>query len=257
MLFALHSYAYTVLQSELGCDIFDHLISYGDVKPVSPVGKDVVAALSPVFHKVLDHGHIPLTLGGDHSGTYSVFRAMASHKGHAGPVVILHLDAHPDLYENFEDNTDSHASPFARICEDKLCSKLISVGIRTLNCHQSEQASRYGVKIVEARHCPQSLEETATLLRSLIAPTDQVYISLDLDVLDPAYAPGVSHREPGGLSTRQALNFVQSCPGQVIGMDLVEYNHSRDVDGITAITVAKLVKELIGRAVVGPPPDCL
>lgn len=225
---------------------------HGDVIPPSPLHSDVVAALAPVLHKVLDLGQIPFTLGGDHSATYSIFRALASHHAHSGPLVILHLDAHPDLYENFENNLNSHASPFARICEEKLCSKLISVGIRTLNGHQRKQAARYGVEVVEARHCPQSLGETAALLRSLIDPSAQVYISLDLDVLDPAFAPGVSHREPGGLSTRQVLNFVHSCPGRLVGMDLVEYNPSRDLDKVTAATVAKLVKELVGRAVVGP-----
>lgn len=104
---------------------------------------------------------------------------------------------------------------------------------------------------MEARHCPVSLSDTARWLKGITRPTDQVHISLDIDVLDPAYAPGVSHREPGGVSTRQALNFIHSCPGTIVGMDLVEYNVDRDVDGLTATVGAKLAKEMVGRIVCG------
>ena len=74
-----------------------------------------------------------------------------------------------------------------------------------------------------------------------------VYVSFDLDALDPAFAPGVSHREPGGLSVRQALDAVQQLPGPIVGADVVEYNPLGDLGGVTARVAAKLVKELAGR----------
>lgn len=237
--------------SELGCDITEHVRDYGNsTVPLSPSCADMVSSLTPIFTDLLSKGHVPLTLGGDHSATYALCKALTPT---TGPLVMLHLDAHPDLYHNFEDNPNSHASPFARICEEGMClpGRLVQAGIRTLNAHQKEQASRFGVTVLEARHCPTSLVDTGRLLRSLIKPTDKVYLSLDIDALDPAHAPGVSHREPGGLTTRQALNFIQSCPGIIVGMDLVEYNVVRDVDGMTATVGAKLVKEMVGRIVCG------
>ena len=77
--------------------------------------------------------------------------------------------------------------------------------------------------------------------------SEPIYISVDLDGLDPAYAPGVSHPEPGGLSTREIINFISNIKGDIIGADIVEYNPYRDINGITAITAAKLLKEIMGK----------
>ena len=76
-----------------------------------------------------------------------------------------------------------------------------------------------------------------------------VYLSLDLDCLDPAFAPGVSHYEPGGMSTREAIGLIQNCSGRIIGADIVEYNPERDPQGITAMVAAKLLKEILGRMI--------
>ncbi len=98
---------------------------------------------------------------------------------------ILHFDAHPDLYEAFEGNRSSHASPFARIMERGGVRTLTQVGIRTMNAHQQAQAERFGV-IMHAMHDFDS--------RALALPRGPVYLSFDMDALDPAYAPGVSHQ---------------------------------------------------------------
>ena len=103
--------------------------------------------------------------------------------------------AHPDLYEEFEGNRLSHACPFARIMEAGLAKRLVQVGIRTLNRHQREQAEKFGVDMIEMR----SLGAFDKLKAD-----GPVYITFDTDVLDPAFAPGVSHREPGGISVREA-----------------------------------------------------
>jgi agmatinase len=183
---------------------------------------------------ILDRGDRLLALGGDHSVTYPLVRA---HALRYGPLSIVHFDAHPDLYEEFEGNRLSHACPFARILEEGCARRLIQVGIRASNLHQREQASRYGVETLTAWNLQDSL------LTSLQGP---IYLSIDLDVLDPAFAPGVSHREPGGLSTRQLLDLIRSIPNQVVGADLVELNPSRDRDGISARAAAKITKELLG-----------
>lgn len=153
----------------------------------------------------------------------------------SGPLQILHFDAHPDLYDSFQGNPRSHASPFARIMENGLASRLVQVGIRTLNRHQREQAQRFGVEIIEMR------EFDPASVPVLAAP---FYVSIDLDGLDPAVAPGVSHHEPGGLGVRDVLRVLHAQRAPLVGADVVELNPDRDINGVTAVVAAKLVREL-------------
>jgi agmatinase len=172
-------------------------------------------------------------LGGDHSVTYPVLRAI-NRASYPRPT-ILHIDAHADLYDEFEGDRYSHACPFARIMEEGLASRLVQVGIRTLTPHLRAQADRFGVEIIDMR-------AWASGERPVI--DGPVYVSVDLDGLDPAFAPGVSHREPGGLSTREVLGMIQALTTPIVGADVVEYNPQRDVSGLTATVAAKIVKEL-------------
>jgi len=172
-------------------------------------------------------------LGGDHAISYPVISAMTDiHQD----LHVLHIDAHGDLYENFDDNPFSHASPFARILEDGKIKKLTQVGIRTLSTHQREQAAKYNVEIIEMK------DFHTNFIKTLGFP---LYISLDIDGIDPAYAPGVSHHEPGGLSTRQVINIIQQISSVVVGCDIVEYNPTRDHHDMTAMLCYKLMKELM------------
>jgi agmatinase len=184
---------------------------------------------------VLATGCRPLALGGDHSVTYPILRAV-SRTHHS--LTILHLDAHPDLYEEFEGDRFSHACPFARIMEEGLAQRLVQVGIRTINPQQRRQAQRYGVELIDMRSWEAGVRPRVE---------GPVYLSVDLDVLDPAFAPGVSHREPGGLSVREVLSSVQRLTGTLVGADVVEYNPRQDVGGVTAVVAAKIVKEIAGR----------
>lgn len=184
-------------------------------------------------------GVVPLFLGGDHMVSYPILAGITAERG---PVAILHFDAHPDLYDDFEGDPLSHASPFARIMENGLASRLVQVGIRTANAHCREQAERFGVEMVEM----QDFSPDRVPL-----PEGPLYISVDMDALDPAYAPGVSHYEPGGLSVRELLAVLHRVPGPVIGADIVEYNPARDVNGMTAVVAAKLVKEIAALAAKG------
>jgi arginase len=176
----------------------------------------------------------PLFLGGDHSVTYPLVSGMSRKWP---KLTVIHFDAHPDLYEEFGNNRYSHASPFARILEEKLAARLIQVGIRTMNAHQREQASKYDVEVYRMGNEVNFAE---------MEITGPVYVTVDLDALDPAYAPGVSHREPGGMSVRELIGYLHAIPGHVVGADLVEFNPERDMDGMTATVCAKLVKELVG-----------
>ncbi|WFO16908.1 agmatinase [Cellulophaga baltica 4] len=176
-----------------------------------------------------------LSLGGDHSITFPIIKA---HHEKYPKLDILHIDAHCDLYNDYEGDSYSHACPFARIMENGFAVKLVQVGIRTLNPHQAEQADKFKVEI----HQMKDLD-----LNKIPKFKNPLYISLDMDGFDPAYAPGVSHHEPGGLTSRQVINLIQSIDTEVIGADIVEYNPPKDFRKMTAFLAAKMMKEILGK----------
>jgi arginase len=196
-------------------------------------------AIESAVGELLDKGQRPVCLGGDHSITYPILRAFAKR---STDLTIVHFDAHPDLYDEFQGSRYSHACPFARIMEEGLAKRLIQFGIRTMGAHQREQAARFGVEVVEMRDLP-ALDKL-----KLVGP---VYISFDIDVLDPAFAPGVAHREPGGMSVREAISHLHAITGNIVGADLVEYNPKQDVSQLTAIVCAKILKEILGKMIAG------
>jgi arginase len=214
--------------AELGLDIA--LEDHGDLVLAEAEGD--AALISAAVAQAVRDGAVPLVLGGDHSISFPAVEGVAAA---LGPVNILHFDAHPDLYDDFEGDPRSHASPFARIMERGLAGKLVQVGIRTMNRHCREQAERFGVEVVEMRNfAPDRVP----------IPGGPLYISIDLDGFDPAYAPGVSHHEPGGLSVRDVLAVLDRIDAPIAGADIVEYNPARDINGVTAVLAAKLVKEI-------------
>lgn len=193
------------------------------------------AVIEAAIGGIVGRGARPLSLGGDHSITYPILRAVA--RAHPG-LTILHIDAHPDLYDELDGNRHSHACPFARIMEEGLTARLVQVGIRTINPPQRAQIQRFGVETIEMK------DWAFERLPRLDGP---LYVSLDLDALDPAFAPGVSHHEPGGFSTREALRIIQSLTAPVVGADIVELNPLADVNAMTAMVAAKLLKEIVGQ----------
>jgi arginase len=208
----------------------------GDLELASQT-EEAFAAIETSVYALLDEGKRPVSLGGDHSITYPIVKAMASK---FPSLTIFHFDAHPDLYDEFEGNRLSHACPFARIMEAGLAKRLVQIGIRTMTGHQRQQAQRFGVEVVEMRALP---------AYGKLRATGPVYVSFDMDVLDPAFASGISHREPGGMSVREAIAHLHAIEGQIVGGDIVEYNPLQDVGGITATVAAKIVKEILGKMI--------
>jgi agmatinase len=210
------------------------LADAGDLR-ISPGGaarEEIEAGIK----KVLLDGYRPIALGGDHAITYPALRAINAF--YQRPA-ILHIDAHPDLYDELDGDRFSHACPFARIMEEGLSSRIVQVGIRAMTGHQREQAARFSVEVIDMRAWESGARPDIW--------DGPVYFSIDIDALDPAYAPGVSHREPGGLSTRDVIGLIRSCGGTLIGADVVEFNPLQDATDITARVAAKLVKEVAGR----------
>ena len=176
-----------------------------------------------------------LTLGGDHPITYPIIKA--HHKKYR-KLDILQIDAHGDLYDSFEGDPHSHACPFARIMESGYAARLVQVGIRAINAHQAEQAEKYKVEQYQMKNLD---------LSTIPSFENPLYISLDMDGFDPAYAPGVSHHELGGLTSRQVLDLLHSIDTEVIGADIVEYNPERDSHKMTAFLASKMMRELLGK----------
>ena len=215
---------------EIGTDI--NLVDRGDLVlgDVDSIADDAIIAAA--IADTMAEGAVPLSLGGDHAVTFPLVGAVAAKHE---PVTILHFDAHPDLYDDFEGNPRSHASPFARIMEAGHATRLVQIGIRTLTRHCHEQAKRFGVEIISMEHFhPDKVPVLGGPL----------YISIDLDGIDPSEAPGDSHPEPGGLTVREVLATLSKQSAHIVGADIVELNPARDVNGVTAILAAKLVREV-------------
>ena len=223
--------------SESGIDVWAEgvLDDAGDL--ALPPNSEARGRIERAVRAIVERGNRPLSLGGDHSITYSTVRGVASRTSN---LTVVQIDAHPDLYDEFEGDRYSHACQFARIREEGLAAHLIQVGIRTITGHQRDQATRFGVDVIDMRRWARGDRPSAT---------GPVYLSIDLDGLDPAFAPGVSHPEPGGLTVREVLNVVHQLDGPIVGADIVELNPHRDPAGLTAVVAAKLVKEVAARMI--------
>jgi len=204
----------------------------GDLDVSVTIIRDQITAATA---DLLSRGLAPIALGGDHAITYPVVKAFSAKYE---SLSLLLFDAHPDIYDEFQGNRYSHACPFARIMEENLIDRLVAVGIRTMNGLQRQQIEKYGVEVIEMKDLRYDLEPEFG---------SPLYISIDLDVLDPAFAPGVSHHEPGGLATRELIRLIQSIKAKVVGADIVELNPRRDPLGITAMAGAKILKEVAAK----------
>jgi agmatinase len=226
--------------TELGIDLSTAALDdEGDLAPAQDEDPARVRrAIEAAIRQIAESGRRPLVLGGDHSITYSILRGFRPFHPRLS---ILHFDAHGDLYDEFQGDRYSHACPFARIMEEGLADRLVQVGIRTMTAHVREQAQRFGVEVIEMKDWRDGMK---------LEFSTPVFVSFDLDVIEPGLAPGVSHREAGGLSVRQALDVVQSLTAPLVGADFVEFNPAVDGTGLTASVSAKLVKELAGRMLV-------
>jgi agmatinase len=222
--------------TELGINLEEDvvMVDMGNME-VSGDFPKVAASIEKVILDILDKGAVPIVLGGDHSISYPVVKAFSRRYS---PLSILHFDAHPDLYDELYGDRFSHACPFARIMEQGCADSLVQVGIRAATGEQRERALRHQIKMIDMKDIRKILK---------LDFSDHLYISFDMDALDPAFAPGVSHPEPGGLSTRQVIDIFHALQGDIVGMDVVELNPDRDPSGITAAAAVKIIKEVAGK----------
>ncbi|MEM6985681.1 MAG: agmatinase [Pseudomonadota bacterium] len=209
--------------------------------------KDSVERITRFYDALLEHPCIPLTLGGDHTLTYPVLRAIA--KRH-GPVALVHVDAHADINEHMFGEAIAHGTPFRRAYEDGLldASRVFQIGLRGTGytAEDFDTARDWGFTVVQAEEIwQQSLTPLAERIRSAIGDRP-VYLSFDIDSLDPGYAPGTGTPEIAGLTPPQALQLIRGLRGlNLVGCDLVEVSPPYDTTGTTALLAANLLYEML------------
>ena len=209
-----------------------------------PKCMDIITA---AYDAILAENCIPLTLGGDHTLTYPILRAMA--KKH-GPVGLIHIDAHADINDHMFGEPIAHGTPFRRAVEAGVLDapRCVQIGLRGSGyaADDFDWPRQQGFRVVQAEECwHRSLTPLMAEVRAQLGD-GPVYLSYDIDSLDPAFAPGTGTPEIGGLTTVQALEIIRGCQGlNLVGCDLVEVSPPYDPSGNTAITAAYLLFEML------------
>ena len=209
--------------------------------------KKSVDIITNFYDNVLIHNTIPLTLGGDHTLTWPILRAM---RDKFGPVALVHVDAHADINEEMFGEKIAHGCPFRRAWEDEclINSKVYQIGLRGTGYGPDDfdWARQQGWTVIPAEECwYKSLAPLMADIRSKIGDAP-VYLSFDIDSLDPAYAPGTGTVEVGGLTSTQALEIIRGMAGlNMIGGDLVEVSPPYDPTGNTALIGANFLYEML------------
>lgn len=209
--------------------------------------KKSVDIITEAYRDILSHDVVPLTLGGDHTLTWPILRAV---KEKHGPVALIHVDAHADINDHMFGETVAHGCPFRRAWEDGSLQndKVFQIGLRGTgySAEDFEWGREKGWTVVQAEECwYRSLAPLMQEVRATIGDAP-VYLSFDIDSLDPAFAPGTGTVEPGGLTTHQALEIIRGCAGlNLVGCDLVEVSPPYDPSGNTALIAANLLYEML------------
>ncbi len=181
-------------------------------------------------------------LGGDHSISYYIFKKFFNKNSG-----ILIFDAHPDLYEHFKEPMQTDWLYF--LIKEKLIKpeNIILVGIRNLDMKEVGIIKDYKIKYFSSRTLFNNIEDSCDSIMEQARSFSDLYISIDIDILDPAFAPGTGYIEPGGLSTRELLYLIQRIKllKNIRKYDLVEVNPDKDINFMTLKAAAKIIKELI------------
>ncbi|ONN69182.1 agmatinase [Pseudomonas oryzihabitans] len=208
---------------------------------------DTVRLIEAHYDQVLEHDVIPLTLGGDHTLTLPILRAMKKRYGKIG---LVHVDAHADVNEHMFGEKIAHGTTFRRAVEEGLldCDRVVQIGLRAQGyaADDFDWCREQGFRVVQAEECwHRSLTPLMAEVRERVGG-GPVYLSYDIDSIDPAWAPGTGTPEIGGLTTIQALEIIRGCRGlELVGCDLVEVSPPYDTTGNTALLGANLLYEML------------
>ncbi len=203
--------------------------------------------IEQAYHEILEHNCKPLTLGGDHTIVLPILRAIAAQHG---PVGMVHVDAHADCNDSMFGERIAHGTPFRRAIEEQLIAptRMVQIGLRGTGytAEDFDWPRAQGVRVVQAEECwYRSLAPLMQEVRAQLG-AGPVYLSFDIDGLDPAYAPGTGTPEIGGLSITQGMEVIRGCLGlDIVGTDLVEVAPAYDLSGNTSLVAANLLFEML------------
>jgi guanidinobutyrase len=209
---------------------------------------DSIELIESHYRDSLAHDVIPVSIGGDHTITLPILRAIAEKHG---PVAMVHVDAHADINDLMFGEKVAHGTIFRRAIEERLIdpNKMVQIGLRATgyDADDFDWSRQQGVRVVTAEDCwYRSLAPLMEEVRQMIGPDTPAYLSFDIDGLDPSVAPGTGTPEPGGLTGPQGLEIIRGCHGlNLVGCDLVEVSPPYDTTGNTALLAANLVFEML------------
>lgn len=239
---------------DLGIEMFDHLsaVDFGDALVSHGLWEPSRQAIEDRVYEVARRGIVPVVLGGDHSITWPSATAVARHHGF-GKVGIIHFDAHADTADSLQGNLASHGTPMRRLIESGavLGRNFVQVGLRGywppadvvawmaeqgMRTHFMQEIWEHGVKAV-----------LADVIAEALDGTDAIYLSVDIDVLDPGFAPGTGTPEPGGMAPVDLLRVVRAIALQthLVGMDIVEVSPAYDLSDLTVNNGHRVVWEVL------------
>lgn len=208
---------------------------------------DSVERIEAHFDELLAHGVATLAMGGDHTIVLPILRAMR--KVH-GPVGLVHIDAHTDINDTMFGEKITHGTPFRRAVEEGLldCDRVVQIGMRATGyaADDFDWSREQGFRVVQVEECwHRSLEPLMHEVRRQVG-AGPVYVSFDIDGIDPSFAPGTGTPEIGGLTVPQALEIIRGCRGMnLVGGDLVEVAPIYDASGMTSLLGANLLYEML------------
>ena len=221
-----------------------------DTGDVASSPYDLLAAVEAIeahFDELLGHGVVTAAMGGDHTVVLPILKAMAERHG---PVGLVHVDAHTDVNDTMFGSKITHGTPFRRAVEAGVldCDRVVQIGVRGTGYEADDfdWPRRQGFRVVQAEECwHRSLEPLMGEVRDQVGG-GPVYLSFDIDGLDPAFAPGTGTPEVGGLTVPQALEVIRGCRGlELVGCDVVEVAPIYDTSGTTSLVGANLLYEML------------
>jgi len=224
-----------------------HVADIGDVAINTFNLLDAVRIIESAYDEILSFGIRPLTLGGDHTVTLPILRAMRKKYGKVG---LIHVDAHADVNDEMFGEKIAHGTTFRRAVEEDLldCRRVVQIGLRATSYGADDfnWGRRQGFRVVQVEECwHKSLVPLMAEVREQVGK-GPVYLSFDIDGIDPAFAPGTGTPEIGGLTTIQGMEIVRGCQGlNLIGSDLMEVSPPYDTTGSTSLLAANLLYEML------------
>jgi guanidinobutyrase len=208
---------------------------------------DSIDRIEAAYDQIIANGCRPITIGGDHTIAWPILRAM---RRKYGPIGVVHVDAHADVNDTMGGEKIAHGTPFRRAVEEGLldCQRVVQIGLRGTGYHADDfdWCRAQGFRVVQAEECWH--RSLVPLMKEVVERVGNgpVYLSFDIDGLDPSFAPGTGTPEIGGLSVHQGLEIIRGLRGlDIVGADLVEISPPYDPHGTTALVGANLAFEML------------